>query len=229
MPTPIAQADQIRALPRLARIGPDLFELLFSGCKPECHAGGQHLFMQDDVSDRVYGVISGTIQISIYSSGGQKLIANIELSQGLIGEIGALDGGPRTATAICLTDCELVSLSRAQLFERIERNPELARAMIGLLCARLRWVSGELADQAFLGIESRLAKRLIFLSGMMSDPSGWIPISQSDLAEFLGATRESVNKALNDWRKRSIITIKRGGLRVENANSLRHIVDFKGD
>lgn len=226
MPPSKPPMDEISELPRLARIGPNLFDLLFSGCKVEKHSAGQHLFVQEDISDRVYGVISGTVEISIYSPGGQKLVANIERSQSLVGEIGALDGGPRTATAICRTDCELVSLSRAQLFDRIERHPPLARAMIELLCARLRWVSGELGDQAFLGIEARLAKRLIFLSSTMSDPSGWIVFSQSELAEFLGATRESVNKVLNDWRSRSIIDLKRGGLRIENSAALQRLAAF---
>lgn len=227
MPSP--RANDRTDLPRLARIEPALFDLLFSGCKTERYAAGQHLFVQEDAADRIYGVMSGTVEISIYSPGGQKLVANIELSRSLVGEIGALDGHTRTATAICLTNCELVSLNRAQLFDRIERHPPLARAMIELLCARLRWVSGELGDQAFFGIEARLAKRLIFLAEVMADTAGWIPISQSELAEFLGATRESVNKTLNDWRNRSVIEIRRGGLRIGDAGALRTIADFRDD
>ena len=221
--------DDGSALSRLARIDPRQFDLLFGGCKVERYAAGQHLFVQEDASDRIYGVMNGTVEISIYSPGGQKLVANIELSRSLIGEIGALDGRPRTATAICLTACELVSLSRAQLFDRIEKNPPLARSMIQLLCARLRWVSGELGDQAFFGIEARLAKRLVFLGGVMADAAGWIPISQSELGEFLGATRESVNKTLNDWRNRHMIDIKRGGLRIINAAALNQIADSQDD
>ncbi|BCG79393.1 hypothetical protein MesoLj113b_29350 [Mesorhizobium sp. 113-3-3] len=156
-------------------------------------------------------------------------MANLEPSYSLIGEIGALDGHPRTATAICLTVCELVSLSRKQLFDRIEKHPPLARAMIELLCARLRWVSGELGDHAFLSIEARLAKRLFFLARVIADGSGWIPISQSELGEFLGATRESVNKTLNNWRNRSIIAMKRGGLRITNAGALRHLADSQDE
>ena len=95
--------------------------------------------------------------------------------------------------------------------------------MIELVCARIRWVSAELGDQAFLGVQARLAKRLIFLSGVMADPSDWISMSQSDLAEFLGATRESVNKTLNDWRTRRYIDLHRGGLHVIDARALRHI------
>ena len=216
-------------LPQPARIDPGLFDLLFSGCKVERYAAGQHLFVQEDASDRIYGVMGGTIEISLYSPGGQKLVANIEQTRSLVGEIGALDGGPRTATAICLAASELVSLSRAQLFDRIERHPPLARAMIELLCARLRWVSGELADQAFFGIEARLAKRLVFLSGVMSDATGWISISQSELAEFLGATRESVNKMLNDWRAKGTIDLRRGGLRVINGRAMQHIASSQDD
>ncbi|MER8825473.1 Crp/Fnr family transcriptional regulator [Mesorhizobium sp. M0938] len=213
----------------IARLKPDLFSLLFKGCKAERYSAGQHLFMQEDSSDRVYGVISGTIEISLYSPGGRKLVANIELLQSLVGEIGALDGGPRTATAICLTDCELVSVSRAKLFERIDEHPPLARALIELLCARLRWVSGEMGDHALLKIETRLAKRLIFLSGLLADAEGWIPISQADVAEFLGATRESINKTLNYWRSRSFIAIKRGGIRITDKQALRDIADLEDE
>ena len=224
-----ASANLSNDLPRLVRIEPALFDLLFSGCKNERHAAGQHLFVQEDPSDRIYGVINGTIEISLYSPGGQKLVANIEKARSLVGEIGALDRGPRTATAMCLTPCDLVSLSGHQLFDRIEKHPALARAMIELLCARLRWVSSELGDQAFFGIKARLAKRLIFLSDVMSDASGWVAISQSELAEFLGATRESVNKTLNDWRTRSIIDIRRSGLKILDRGALRHVADAPPD
>jgi CRP/FNR family transcriptional regulator, cyclic AMP receptor protein len=226
---PAASANARQDLPHLARIDPSQFDLLFSGCKLERYAAGQHLFLQEDAADRIFGVMSGTVEISIYSPDGQKLVANIELSRSLVGEIGALDGRPRTATAICLTACELVSLSRTHLFDRIEKNPSLARAMIELLCARLRWVSGELGDQAFFGIEARLAKRLVFLEGVMADGAGWISISQSELGEFLGVTRESINKTLNDWRNRRVIAIRRGGLRISDAGALRRIAESQDD
>jgi CRP-like cAMP-binding protein len=63
----------------------------------------------------------------------------------------------------------------------------------------------------------------------MADSDGWIPISQSELGEFLGATRESVNKTLNDWRGRRIIDIKRGGLRITDARALGTIAESQDD
>ncbi len=206
-----------------SRLSPELFDVLFENCQPETYHAGQSLFMQDDPADRVYGILSGTLEIAIYSAGGRKLVANMETSKAVIGEIAALDGGPRTATATCITDCALVSISRRQMFDRIERHPKLASAMIELLCARLRFVSAELGDQALLKIEARLARRLEFLSRLIVGEDGWITISQSELAEFLGATRESVNKTLTDWRKHGLIDIRRGGIRILNARLLEEI------
>lgn len=210
-----------------ARLEPGNFDLLFSGCAIERLEPGQHVFMQQDPATHVYGVIRGKVEISIYSASGRKLVANIERPQSLVGEIGALDGGTRTATATCLTQCELVAVSRTQLFDRIERHPDLARAVIALLCARLRWVSGEFGDQALLKIEARLAKRLLYLSGFMTDSAGWIAISQSDLADFLGATRESVNKTLQEWRSRRLIETRRGAVRVSNAGALSDLSEVE--
>ncbi len=200
---------------------PDIhFARLFEGCNIEHFAGGSSLFIQDDPSDRLYAIVRGRVEISFYSRSGRKLVANIETEQSLIGEIGTLDGGPRSATATCITDCNMVSISRAQLVARLERHPDLARFMIELLCGRIRRLSGELGDQALLNIEARLAKRLLFLNDILAGADGWIAISQSELAEFLGATRESVNKVLKEWQRANLVESRRGALRTLAADDL---------
>ncbi|WP_421869741.1 Crp/Fnr family transcriptional regulator [Pararhizobium sp.] len=201
--------------------GRDLFDLLFDNCVTDRLPAGKHLFLQEDRSDRVFGLIEGSIEISIYSIDGQKLVANMQAAPTIIGEIGALDGGVRTATAICRTDCVIVSLDRDQLLRRIEESPLLARSMLRLLCDRVRWVSESLGDHAFLDVEARLAKRLLLLDKLLADPSGWIAISQSEIADFLGSTRESVNKLLNNWRSLGFIEVKRGRIKVASRNRLR--------
>jgi len=212
-----------------ANLNAEHFETLFGACRPERHKAGAYLFMHEDPADRIYGVISGTVEISTYSISGRKLVANIELAHSLIGEIGALDGGVRTASAICLTDCELVSLSRTQLMRKLAENAPLALAMIELLCTRLRWISNERSDQALLKVEARLAKRLLLLGERMADEAGWIRISQSELAAFLGATRESVNKMLNAWRNEGLIAIRRGAIRLLSRSGLEEVVHLEDE
>ncbi|MFE0016463.1 Crp/Fnr family transcriptional regulator [Mesorhizobium sp. NPDC059054] len=210
-------------LAKFAHYDRDLLDRMFGDAKPERYAAGRLLFLQDDPSDRVYGLLAGSVEISIFSAEGDKLVANLQFPPSLIGEIGVLDGGVRTATAICRSECSIVSLTRKQMLDRIDRDPLLGRAIIELLCKRLRWISEELGDHTFLAIEARLAKRLLHLSERLSDASGWIAISQSELAQTLGATRESVNKLLNDWRGRGLIATKRGHVKVNDAARLRRV------
>jgi CRP/FNR family cyclic AMP-dependent transcriptional regulator len=207
----------------------DLFALLFGDCIADTMPSGKHLFLQEDRSDRIFGLIEGSVEISIYSIDGQKLVANVQMAPSIIGEIGALDGGLRTATAICRSDCLIVSLDRLQLLRRIEESPQLARTILQLVCKRVRWMTESLGDHAFLNIEGRLAKRLLLLNSILADPSGWIGISQSEIAEFLGATRESVNKLLNGWRSRSLIDVRRGRIKITNSRSLRQLATEGSD
>lgn len=211
------------ASPGVATFPAAAFAELFSGCRTDRHAAGQALFLQGDPGDRVFGVLSGKLEISLLAADGRKLVANIETANSLVGEIAALDGGPRSASVTCLSDCTVVSLSRAQLLDRIERSPALGRAVIGYLCSRLRWMSDEVGDQALLALDQRLAKRVLFLSGLIGEPTGWIIVSQQEIAEFLGATRESVNKTLADWRGSGLVEVGRGKVRVIDPQGLRRI------
>lgn len=201
----------------------EAFARLFAGCASERHPAGRDLFLQGDEGDRVFGILSGKLEISLISADGRKLVTNIETRNGLVGEIAALDGGPRSASVTCLSDCVVVSLSRAQLLDRLARDPALSRDIIAHLCTRLRWMSGEVGDQALLTLEQRLAKRIIFLAGLQPDPRSWIFGSQQDIAEFIGATRETVNKALAEWRAAGLVEVARGRLRVIDPAGLRRI------
>lgn len=209
------------AAPRGGQLPAELFDLLFAGHAPEQWADGETLFMQDDPPDRVFGIVKGAVEISLYSPDGRKIVANMETPHSLVGEIGALDGGTRTATATCVGKCEVYSISHAQFVDRVTRTPALSRAIIGLLCSRIRWISGEFGDQVMLKVDARLAKRLLFMASAFADDDGWIEISQSELADFLGATRESVNKNLKQWREARIIDIRRNGIRILDEERLR--------
>ena len=101
--------------------------------------------------------------------------------------------------------------------------------MIEILCLRLRWLNAERNDLALLKIEARLAKRLLLLGERLADKAGWIGISQSELAAFLGATRESVNKILNTWRTQELIGIKRGAIRLLSKHGLQQIAVLEDD
>jgi CRP-like cAMP-binding protein len=207
--------------PRGGQLPSELFDIVFAGHSIEHWQDGEELFLQDDPPDRVFGIVSGAVEISLYSPDGRKIVANMEAPRSLVGEVGAIDGGPRTATATCVGPCQIYSVSRSQFLERVTNSPQLSAAMIGLLCARIRWINAEFGDQVMLKVDARLAKRLLFLSSAFASEEGWVSISQAELADFLGATRESVNKNLKQWRQARIIDIRRGGIRILDEARLR--------
>ena len=184
---------------------------------------GQNLFFQHDPGDAIYIVKFGAIEINIMSRDGKKLSLNVMQAGDVFGEIAALDGGLRTATATAVEPSELLRLDRAKMFQLIGQHPDLAMDFFQVLCARLRWVSQQVEDMALLDIEGRLANRLLILHRKFADPEGTLHLSQSELADFLGVTRESINKILQTWRANDLITLSRGSVRVCNPDGLARV------
>ena len=181
---------------------------------------GQTLFAQGDPGDALYVVEDGAIEISVLSPGGRKLSLNVMGPGDVFGEIALLDAGGRSASAMALLPSRLRQARRADLMAAMRASPDIATDFIDLLCERLRWVNGLLEDQAFLPLPVRLAKRLLDLEEKMGDRSGAVQISQAELADFLGATREAVARVLAAWRRRGWVELSRGVVRVADRTAL---------
>ena len=184
---------------------------------------GETLFVQGDDGDALYIVVSGRVEISTMSIGGKKLSLNIMKPEDVFGEIAAIDGGPRTATATTLETTTLRRISRADILGLLLREPDVATDLISVLCDRVRWVSQQVEDFGLHGIECRLAHRLLLLDHKISSDSGQFNISQNDLADFLGASRESVNKVLQLWVARGFIELSRGSISILMRDAIEEI------
>jgi len=172
------------------------------------------VFFQDDPGDAFYIVEEGRIEISVTSASGKKLTMNELRSGDVFGEVAVLDGGPRTATATCLTASVLARIDGAAFKEYLHANGPLGAALIEILCARLRWVSQQVEDLALHDIEGRLARKLLLLQERFADDEGVLHVSQSELADFIGGTRESTNKFLRQWQRKGVIELSRRSIRV---------------
>jgi len=190
-------------------------------------AEGETLFAQGDVGDALYFVDGGAVEISVLSSDGRKFSLNVMRQGDVFGEIALLDGSPRTATAIAFEPCILRCVRRDDLLAQLKHRSDLAFDFIQLLCGRLRWVHELLEDRAFLPLSCRVAKRLLVLCDQLGQPSGAIAISQAELADFLGATREGVAKILGSFRAIGIIDLSRGSITIRNTQALRNATKIR--
>ncbi len=181
---------------------------------------GSLLFQHGEPGGSMFVVISGLIEVSVLTPDGRKISLN-RLGQGqCFGEISMIDGMPRTADTVTLGDARLLSISREGFFETAQRYPEIGLAMVQLLCERVRWLSDSVEDYAILPLERRLARRLLVLFDRFGGEERSIKIAQADLADFVGATRESINKILIAWQKRGLISISRKAIQLLDHDGL---------
>src|SRR5262249_45561324 len=142
----------------------------------------------------------------------------------VFGETALLDGKGRTADAGPMSRCTIAVLDRRDVLSFFERQPNAWPKLVEVLCDRLRRTDQHLAEMALLEIPLRLAKTLLRL---LAEEAGRerIALSQRELGNIVGASRESVNKCLNEWQRRGIVTIEDNFITIANRKVLEQMAD----
>jgi len=195
------------------------------------YEGGAVVFLRGDAGDALYGVVTGKVRISVSAAGGKEVFLNIMEPGDSFGEIALLDGERRTATATALAATELVVIQRAPFLALLREDPSLALHLIHLLCERTRWAHQQLEDSALLDAPARLARRVLTLAGVHGKPAPdgkRLAISQEELAQFLGLSRQIVNQHLQTWRGNGWIALGRGSITVVDELALGRFASGAG-
>jgi CRP-like cAMP-binding protein len=193
--------------------------------------GGTTIFAKGDAGVSLFSVCQGTVKITVPSIDGREAMFNLLHAGEIFGEIALLDGQPRTADAVAMTDCELMVIERRDFMNFVHSEPTVALKLIELLCARLRWSSQHLEELIFLHLPARLARLLLRMLGQDESQAeeGRLKITQLEISHMLGSTRESVNKQLRIWTKRKWIALERGGIVLLAQDELAAIASGAGD
>lgn len=194
----------------------------------EQHGAESVIFSKGDPGDRLYAIIRGQVAISTTSEDGKMMLLNILDPGDVLGEIALIDARERTASATALVATELFRIDRPEFIDFIEQRPKLATRLMIVLCERLRWVSENIEDTVFLDVPRRLAKRLLLLSSLYGKASSQgiriaQELSQEDIANMLGVTREIINRTLNGLKKRGLISYTKGFIVITDAEALREL------
>lgn len=123
-----------------------------------------------------------------------------------------MDGHPRTADATAISDCELIAIDRREFMPFLRSQPDLALHLMTVLCSRLRQTSEQVQDLTFLNLPILLAKTLLRLSADQGGGRPTLIITQREISEMIGRSRESTNKQLRSWVKQGWIELRRGSL-----------------
>lgn len=180
---------------------------------PRAFKRGQTVFKKGDSGTCLYAIHKGSVKISVPGNSGREAMFNILGEEEIFGEVALLDGQPRTADAVTISDCELYAINRRDFLALMNWEPKVAIRIIELLCQRLRRAGEHFEDLLFLDGSARLAKTLLRLPHRGNAPGGRrIAITQHEISQMIGLSRESTNKYLRVWEESGWLRIVRGGV-----------------
>jgi CRP-like cAMP-binding protein len=206
----------LRNHPLFGDLPPAVIEHLGSYMKTRKVARGAAIFAKGDPGTGLMGVLTGSVKVSVASTEGKDIVLNIFREGEIFGEIALLDGRPRTADATAMAPCELIVIERRDFVPFLSSHPDVMLKFIEILCSRLRRTSEQVQDVTFLNLPTRLAKTLLELtsSDAGAAPRRKVAITQREISQIIGKSRESTNKQLRAWAKRGWIRLERGGVSV---------------
>ena len=189
---------------------------------------GEAIFQQGDPGQMLYLVESGQVRIYVQDEEGQETSVTLCGPGDMFGELAVIDGLPRSASAVAMDRTVVHILSRDRFREHMRRSPQLALNFMKTLSVRVRYSTQQVSSLTLLDTPGRLARKLLELArdhGQV-EPTGVrinLTLTQSDLASLIGATRESVNKALGVFRRQGLILTQQGHIVIIEPDALREM------
>ena len=187
---------------------------LLARARVEQYTAGRKIFEKGAPGRSMMAIIRGSVRISAASaSADRELVFSILQPGEIFGEIALLDGQRRTADATAVTDCELMVLDHREFIPFLERRPDVSLQLLRVFCHRLRHTNEHVEHAVFEHIDRRLARTLLHLAsntprtGKADDLDGLIRVSQQELADMIGASRESINKKLRGWQSAGLVRL----------------------
>lgn len=192
------------------------------------------VFQQGEAGNALMAVLRGSAKASTPTRGGKEVILNIIGPGEIFGEIALLDEGPRSATVTTLEDTSLLIIENRDFKPILDANPTLCRALLRLVCGRLRRASDQVVETMFLERASRLAKTLIWLAERYGSETAdgvaiGVTLSQRELGNVAAMSRESVNKQLTEWRKQSLVSMIGKTIVIQNRAELERVSELDVD
>jgi len=225
------QAEMLNNCMLFSGLDESVLGAIVAKMKPLSLTRGSVLMMQADAPDGCYLIIEGTLKISTMSSEGDETVLAVLGTGEVVGEIGLIDGDPRSATVTALKDCSLSFLSTSEFIALADKNPKIYRHMLAIIAERLRNSNATLGVYQKLPVSGRLAHILLRLSeGFGEELDGGRVIirhkfTQEDIGLMAGTARENVSRQLNLWRKENTISKISRYYCIEDADKLRSLTN----
>jgi CRP/FNR family transcriptional regulator len=204
--------DVLRRAPLFEALDDEGTKALRAGVTEVALAWGERLFDEGDAGDRLYVVLDGKVKLTRTSADGRENLISLIGPGEMFGELSLFDPRPRTMSASAVTDIRLAALAHDDLRSWLNGRPDVAMHLLAALARRLRRTNEVMSDLVFTDVPGRVAKALLDLAarfGTRQEDGLQVnhDLTQEELAQLVGASRETVNKALADFVARGWIQL----------------------
>lgn len=194
-------------------VDPDAVVNLISQMQTESFPRGTTIFDEGEPGDRLYIIVDGKIKLARHAPDGRENLLSVMGPSDMFGELSIFDPGPRTSSAVCVTEVEAATMDSEMLRTWINDHPEISQQLLRVLARRLRRTNASLADLIFTDVPGRVAKTLLQLANRFGTQEGSglrvnHDLTQEEIAQLVGASRETVNKALATFAQRGWIRLE---------------------
>ncbi|MDK6493069.1 MULTISPECIES: CRP-like cAMP-activated global transcriptional regulator GlxR [Corynebacterium] len=206
-------------------VDPDAVAALINDMDTVDFPKGTTIFDEGEPGDRLYIIVEGKIKLARHAPDGRENLLSVMGPSDMFGELSIFDPGPRTSSAVCVTDVTCATMDSTMLREWIDNHPEISQQLLRVLARRLRRTNASLADLIFTDVPGRVAKTLLQLANRFGVHEGGAlrvnhDLTQEEIAQLVGASRETVNKALATFAHRGWIRLEGKSVLIVNTEHL---------
>jgi CRP/FNR family cyclic AMP-dependent transcriptional regulator len=218
--------DTLRSTRVFGSLDPTALDELATVCLPRTFRRDQFLCYQGDPGDSLFVLVDGLVKITVASERGDEMVLATLGAGEVLGELSVIDPGPRSASAVAVQATTALVINRSALLTAMQHSPALLDALLHTLGAMVRRLTEQATDLVFLDLGGRIAKLLVQRAERQSEDPGRrlavdLQLTQTELAQMVGASRPAVNRVLQGLVGRGVIKVDGRTIEIVDAPALR--------
>jgi CRP-like cAMP-binding protein len=200
-------------------------ERVLAAARRHTFSRGDIIIHEGDAGDSLHLIAKGHVAVSVATPVGDAVTLLVLREGDCVGELAVLSSGPRGASVTALDSVETCTLHTEQVNELRAQHAEIDRVLVEALVAQVRELTSALVDALYLPVEKRLFRRMVELAAIYDEGKGAIaiPLTQEELAQFVGSTRPTANRALRTAENKGVLSVTRGRVKVLDLEGLRKL------
>ena len=217
----------LASVPLLSGLDPAELARFADMTRERSYPKGSVILFEDDPGDSLFLVKNGRVKVVLIGEDGREVILGILTVGDHFGELSLIDGHPRSAHVIAMDDAQLIVLRREDFRRRVEASPRVAWALLVEISRRLRRADEQIGSLVLLDVDGRIARLLLDAAAESGGPTIEKRLTHQTIAQMIGASRETVSRAMRDFQDSGLISVQRRQISIANRPGLERLAQLR--